>query len=274
MSETNSRPLKVGRKPKDDIERTRSSAWAWDLCDMLKMDFASAERFLYPDCHEKRSDGGGYMQPQRIRKYAMKGMSPIGNGKSTAQTALELAEQKVPSSRTMYDSILWSVLRATSMEDSFSGNRLMELAPEILFGLMSYAPQTERPWVCCKALNYDALKEFSQLGHPDVLAVLLIRLKLGTSISNRVQTVFLIRYWLSHAIKKLKCFEATQDRFLPILAKFAPELGPLTGARGVTGDKSQREMFDDAIHAVIFQSTIEEFTTHHSAGEAMGHWPN
>lgn len=274
MPGTSSTRPKVGRKRKDDIERTRSSAWAWDLCDMLKMDFAKAERFLYPDCYQKRSDGGGYKQPQRIRQYAMEGKSPIGNGRNTAQCALELADQKVPSSRTMYDSVLWSVLRATSMEESFSGNRLMDLAPEVLFRLMSYAPETERPWVCCKALSYDALKDFSQLGHPDVLAVLLIHLKLATSVTNRVQTVFLIRYWVSHAIRKLKCFAATQDRFLPLLEKFAPELGPLVGAQGVTGDKPQMELLDEAIHAVILKSTIEEITTRHSAREGMDRWPN
>lgn len=274
MPGTNSTQLKAGRKPKDDIERTRSSAWAWDLCDMLKMDFANAERFLYPDCYQKRSDGGGYSQPQRIRKYAMEGKSPIGNGRNTSQNALELAEQKVPSSRTMYDSILWSVLRTTSMEEAFAGNRLMDLAPEVLFRLMSYAPETERPWVCCKALSYEALKDFSLLGHPDVLAVLLIHLKLATSIFNRVQTVFLIRYWLSQATKRLKCFSATQDRFLPLLEKFAPELGPLTGARGVTGDKPQMELLDDAIHVVVFQSTIEELTAYDSTRVGMGRWPN
>ena len=247
-----------GRKLRNDIERCRTACWAWTVRSELNLDFSKIERMLDPNCFRPREDVGGFIQPQLWRKYALGEISPIGNGRSNLKkpSALELAEKLVPSAMAVYESILWDVLYSHRIGDEHAQEFLHRLQPEILLRLMVYRPEYSDPWTCLCTMSDQEMSDFARAQSVDVLAVLLIYIKLDFPKISRVQVAVLIRWWLTHSIANSRTFQKIKFLLIPILESFEPILGSLSRPSDLSIKKTAKEVFDDAYFAYFFHGLM------------------
>lgn len=225
MKNTKTRRKKLGRPRRGDIERCQTAYWAWTVREMLGLDFSKIERKLNPGCATKREDGGGYAQPQLWRKYGAGTVSPVGNGRSgnTKRTAVVLAEECAPGSSRIYHAALWSLLRNRKISSRAAKLLCESLDTQVTEFLWARAPHAKSLMAAVIDLNADALNELVKIHHLDVMAVLLVYMKLVRWNSHFV-TSDCARIWLQKMVDCDQAFGRIEARLMLILVDYEPRL--------------------------------------------------
>jgi hypothetical protein len=249
--------VKRGRKPRDPIEICRTAFWAWTVREKLGKSFDQIEREFNPDCFWKRDDGGGFVQPGRWRAYGAGRSDPVGSHRSKikAGTHLQQASELYPDSLNVYNSVLWAVLRTPDLKENQAKTWINDLEPNAALRLMCYYPDASSPWDSFLLLHHEDLAHFAVLQTLDVMAALLIYLRL-TSPNPDLATIWLIRAWLTSSFHRLLPFKKTRHLFFPVIEACAPELGPMTGRFGLSHTKSEDQQYFDIVYGSIFHSGL------------------
>ena len=169
-----------GRPKSGDLDKCQRIYWAWKVKEILNLDFAKIERLLYPDCATQRDDEGGYRQPQLFLKYSKGIHSPIGNGRSNLSKtpALELAEVHAPGSKSVYQSILWQLLKRRKLTAIDAKAFCGKIDVNVGRRLLEILPHCHTNYEAIKSLEIEVLNELAEIQHIDVLAILLMHMRL------------------------------------------------------------------------------------------------
>jgi hypothetical protein len=214
-----------GRKPRHAVDRCRTAFWAWAVREELQLSFDEIERLLNPEASKKRDDLGGYSQPGRWRIYRDGGADPIGGHRSKIKEGSHLSEaaKYYPYSLDIYNSVLWRLLRASQITKELAEDLINELEPYSARRLMKYDPKAKTNWEVFLKMTYEEIEDYASSARIDVLAVLLVSLKLPR-FGSQYSIIRLLRRWLFLVNKKYLPYQKTCKQMIPLIQVFAPEL--------------------------------------------------
>lgn len=162
-----------------------------------------------------------YMQPQLWRKYGAGLISPIGNGRSnkTKPTAVELAERIAPGANTVYNSVLWSILRSRKILISAGKLHCTKIDTQVIEALNANSFSEQPLWANVIKLNSEAIAALECIAHIDVMAIFLLHLKCAPWPNHR-NIVEASQRWMSMMAESDHAFAVIAPKFKAVLKDY------------------------------------------------------